>query len=37
MVKKRYLYQKNDLVEGNIKIKYNKYKVNRGISDKIFK
>jgi hypothetical protein len=29
--------QKNDLVEGNIKIKYNKYKVNRGISDKIFK
>jgi hypothetical protein len=27
----------NDLVEGNIKIKYNKYKVNRGIPDNIFK
>jgi hypothetical protein len=27
----------NDLVEGNIKIKYSKYKVNRGIPDNIFK
>ena len=29
--------QNNDLVEGNIKINYNKYKVNRGIPDKVFK
>ncbi len=29
--------QTNDLVEGNIKIKYTKYKINRKIPDKIFK
>ena len=29
--------QSNDLVEGNIKINYNKYKVNRGIPDKVFR
>ena len=29
--------QNNDLVEGNIKINYYKYKVNRGIPDKVFK
>ena len=27
----------NDLVEGNIKIKYKKYKINRNIPDNIFK
>ena len=29
--------QSNDLVEGNIKINYNKYKVNKGIPDRVFK
>ena len=29
--------QSNDLVEGNIKIKYSKYKINRNIPDNIFK
>ncbi len=29
--------QANDLVEGNIKIKYKKYKINRNIPDNIFK
>ena len=29
--------QSNDMVEGNIKILYSKYKINRGIPDRIFK